>query len=97
MKRVLSFLVILPLTGCAHYDVVGFDRHAGMITVARNKYGSQEMLDEIALQYCAPRRADLIGCGQGSRAVVTTWNYYSGTSYGVANSDDAYRCSYQCQ
>jgi hypothetical protein len=97
MKRALSFLVILLLTGCAHYNVEQFDRRAGTITVARNRHGDQEGLDERATQWCAPRQAQLIGCGQGSRAVVSTWNHHSGTSYGVANADDAYRCSYHCQ
>ena len=87
MKRALSFLVILLLTGCAHYNVEQFDRRAGRITVARNRHGDQEGLDERATQWCAPRQAQLIGCGQGSRAA----------SYGVANADDAYRCSYHCQ
>jgi hypothetical protein len=104
MKRVLSSLVFLLLAGCAHYHIVGFDNQTGMVTVARNKHGDQEGLNTQAAQHCAPRQAQLLGCGEGTRSEVATVGFYggyggygSGGSHSVTNKDDAFRCTYQCQ
>ncbi len=90
--KLRSLLSLFLLAGCTHIHVAGFDLTRGTVTVAGSRYASQGGLSQEAANYCKPRQAVLLSCGEGSRQTI-----HGDWGSGVSNPHDATRCVYQCQ